>query len=206
MVFEPNYKKPGDLIKSDDWNKIQDELVELRKFVESMTRSVTLTGLESPVGTSYSLTKEASEDFDYGIDVLGLITKQYYLGRKETGDICRFGIHDYADIIYYWSGAAHGDRDSLKITLEYVDGTTFASDNLFIHEWSKLRPRGSKNPYVEYLQSPNQHLWYKYGIENPSPEKVIRYITFEDVDADSAARIADVLQYVTRVKQLTRIK
>jgi len=31
MGFEPINKKPGDLIKSDEWNKMIDELVELRK-------------------------------------------------------------------------------------------------------------------------------------------------------------------------------
>ncbi len=202
MVFEPAYKKPGDLIKSDEWNKIIDELVFLRKYIESMSRNVTLTSLSSPIGISRNLSTDVPEDFNYGIDVMGLITKQYYMGEKETGEICRFGINDSADIIYYWSGAAKGDSESLKITLEYVDGTTFSSEKLFIHEWSKLRPKGNKNPYVEYLQSPNQRLWYRYGFENPGPEKEIRYITFEDISTDSAVRIANVIQYTTRVKPL----
>ncbi|MCE8426288.1 MAG: hypothetical protein J5U17_10995 [Candidatus Methanoperedens sp.] len=198
MIFEPTYKKPGDLIRSEEWNKIIDELMDLRKYIESMTRSVTLTSLESPVGASCKLSTDAPEDFNYDMDVIGLITKQYYV-EKELGEICRFGIHDSADIIYYWSGATKGDRDALQITLEYVDGSTFNSEKLFIHEWSKLRPKGDKNPYVEYLQSPNQHLWYRYGLRNPSPEKEIRYITFEDVSVESGVRIANVIQYVTRV-------
>jgi len=203
MGFEPTYKKPGDLIRSDEWNKILDELIDLRKYIENMTRSITLTSLESPIGTSRNLSTDVPDDFNYGTDVMGLITKQYYLGEKEKGDICQFGVHDFADFIYYWSGAANGDRDALQITLEYVDGTTFTSEKLFIHEWSTLRPKGKKNPYVEYLQSPNQRLWYKYGLENPNPEKGIRYITFGDVSMESAVRIANVIQYVTKVRQLT---
>lgn len=201
MGFEPVYKKPGDLIKSDEWNKIIEELINLRKFIENMTRSVTLTSLASPIGNSYNLSTGMPDDFNYGTEVMGLITKQYHVGAK-AGEICRFGIHDFADVIYYWSGVAKGDIESLMITLEYVDGTTFASSRLFIHEWSKLKPKGSNNPYVEYLHSPNQRVWYKYGLDNPSPEKGIRYITFENVSAGAAVRIANVLHYVTRVKPL----
>jgi hypothetical protein len=202
MGFEPTYKKPGDLIKSDEWNKILDEMVELKKYIENMTRSVTLTSLSSPTGVSYSLSRDVPDDFNYDRDVIGLITRQYYVREKETGEICTFGINDFADIIYYWSGAAKGDTQALKVILEYVDGTTFVSEKLFIHEWSKLRPKGNKNPYVEYLQSPNQRLWYRYPLENPSPEKEIRYITFENVSSETAVRIGNVLHYVTRIKPL----
>lgn len=202
MDFEPTYKKPGDLIKSEEWNEILEELIGLRKYIENMTRSVTLSSLISPLGDSKSLSTDVPDKFNYGTDVMGLITKQYYVGETEKGYICKFGIHDFADIIYYWSGAAMGDNEALKISLEYVDGTIFNSENLFIHEWSNLRPKGGNNPYVEYLQSPNQRLWYKYELVNPSPEKGIRYITFEDVSEESAPRIANILQYVTRVKPL----
>jgi hypothetical protein len=203
MGFEPEYKKPGDLIKSDEWNKILDELISLRKLIESMTRSATLTSLASPIGTPYNLSTGMPDDFNYGTDVMGLITKQYHVVGKEAGKICRFGIHDFADVVYYWAGVSKGERDSLKITLEYVDGTTFESGKLLIHECSKLKPKGSNNPYVEYLHSPNQRVWYKYGLENPNPDKGIRYITFEDVSAGAAVRIANVLHYVARVKPLT---
>lgn len=203
MVFNPIFKKAGDLIKSEEWNQIIEEIVELRKYIDNMARNVTLTELASPVGNSRNLSIDVSDDFNYGTDVMGLITKQYYVGANEVGDVCRFGINDFADIIYYWSGATKGDRESLQIALEYVDGTDITSKKLFIHEWSKLRPKGDNNPYVEYLQSPNQRLWYRYGFENPHPEKEIRYITFEDISTESAVRIANVLHYVTRVKPLT---
>lgn len=201
MVFEPIYKKPGDLVRSDEWNQIVDELVFLRKYIESMSRSVTLTSLSSPTGISSNLSTDVSDDFKYGTDVMGLITKQY--NRSDKGEICRFGINDYADVIYYWSGAANGDRELLQITLEYVDGATFTLENQYIHEWSKLRPKGNKNPYFEYLQSPNQHLWYRYGFENPSPEKEIRLIIFEYISTEGVVRIANVVQYSTRLKPLT---
>lgn len=202
MDFKPVYKKPGDLIKSDEWNKMLDELIDLRKFIENMCRSVTLTSLDSPVGTSCNLSTDAPDDLNYGMDVMGLITRQYYVGEAEMGEICSFGISDFADIIYYWSGATKCDIDTLQITLEYVDGTTFTSEKLFIHEWFELKPKGDKNPYMEYLQSPNQRLWYRYGLVNPNPEKEIRYIIFEDVSQDSGIRIANVIQYVTRVRSL----
>ncbi|HTY90420.1 MAG TPA: hypothetical protein VMC84_04520 [Methanocella sp.] len=204
MVIEVNYKKPGDLIRSEEWNKILDELVELRRYVDNMTRSVTLTDLSSPVGASYSLSSGVTDDFNYGIDVMGLITKQYYVGRKEQGDICRFGVTDFADVLSYWSGAANGDRDALEVQLEYVDGSVYKTDKLFIHEWSNLRPKGNKNPYAEYLQSPSQRLWYRYTLVNPNPDKEIRYITFRDADPECAVRIANVLHYMTRVRPLIR--
>ncbi len=199
MAFKPDYKKPGETIRSEDWNRIQDELVALRKYTSNMTRSTMLTGLESPIGTSQSLSTGENEEFDYGIDVLGLITKQYYLGSGDVGDICRFGITDYADIIYYWSGAANGDKEGLQISLEYFDGSEWTADNLYIHEWSRLRPKGEKNPWTEYLYSPNQHLWYKYALRNPNPEKGIRFISFKDTSPIAGVRIANVMQYVTRL-------
>jgi hypothetical protein len=202
MVLDMSYKKPGDLIRSEEWNKIIDELAALRKYIDNMTRSVTLTQLLSPIGKSYSLSANVEDEFNYGIDIMGLITKQYYLDKNSVGNICKFGLNDYADVISYWSGAAGGDREALDILIEYVDGTVYNARGLFIHEWSNLRPRGSKNPYVEYLQSPNQRLWYRYVLVNPNPDKEIRYITFADASKDSAVRIANVLHYTTRVKPL----
>ncbi len=206
MVFDPVVKKPGDIIRSDEWNKIIEELVTLRKYIDNMTRSVTLTSLPSPIGTAYNLSTNVPDDFNYGTDVLGLIDKQYYLGKTETGEICKFGLNDFADIVSYWSGAANGDKEAVEIMVEYIDGTTYTTEKLVIHEWTSLRPKGNKNPYVEYLQSPNQRLWYKYSLINPSPEKAIRHITFRDIGKETAARIANVIHYTTRVRPLPEIK
>lgn len=206
MVFDPVVKKPGDIIRSDEWNKIIEELVTLRKYIDNMTRSVTLTSLPSPIGTAYNLSTGVPEDFNYGTDVLGLISKQYYIGKAETGEICKFGLNDYADIVLYWSGATNGDKEAIEVQIEYIDGTTFVSEKLVIHEWTNLRPKGSKNPYVEYLQSPNQRLWYKYALVNPNPDKAIRYIIFRDIAKETAIRIANVIHYTTRVRQLPETK
>jgi hypothetical protein len=202
MALELSYKKPGDLIRSEEWNRIIDELAGLRKYIDNMTRSVTLTQLSSPIGKSYNLSTNMEDEYNYGIDTMGLITKQYYTDKNTVGTICRFGLNDYADTVSYWSGAVGGDKEVLDITVEYVDGTAFNAKGVYIHEWSNLRPRGAKNPYVEYLQSPNQRLWYRYVLVNPYPDKEIRYITFADASKDSAVRIANILHYTTRVKQL----
>jgi hypothetical protein len=197
--YKPERKKPGDLIRSEDWNALVDEVIFLRKYIGNMTRSVTLTHLESPSGKSQLLSSGVQEEFNYGTDVLGLITRQFYTTGEEIGEVCKYGLIDYADIIYYWAGAMNGDRKALEITLEYFDGTNYTSDSLLIHEWSKLRPKGKENPWVEYLYSPNQRLWYKYALKNPSPDKGIRFITFRDTSSETGIRIANVLQYVTRI-------
>lgn len=200
MPFEPVYKKPGDPIRSEEWNSILDELITLRKYIENMTRSVTLTGLESQKGKSCRLSTDAPEGFNFGMDVMGLITRQYYGGANE---ICRFGINDFADVIYYWSGAK-GDSESLKIQLEYVDGTFLPPQIFFINDWSRLRPKSDKNPYLEYLLSPDERVWYRYGIKNSIPGKEIRYIIFEDESGTGGIRIGNVIQYVTRVLPLSK--
>ncbi len=202
MVIERKYKSPGDLIRSEEWNQILDELIDLRKHIDEMSIRGTLTGLESPTGTSCGLGKDAPQDLNYETEVMGLITKQYYVGEAEVGEICTFGINNFADLIYYWSAATVGGDDVLRMTLEYTDGSTYTSDKLFIHQWSELKHKGDKNPYVEYLLSPNRRVWYKYAIQNPHPDNEIRSITFEDVSPNSGARIANVVQYVTRVMPL----
>jgi hypothetical protein len=201
MGFKPVYRNPTDVIKSEEWNKILDELVDLRTTIDTMTHSVTLTSLESPFGLFAKLKSEMSEDFNYGIEVMGLITRQYFRPDNGSG-ICRFGVDNYAEILYYWAGAFPSGAEALRLTLEYIDGTTFVSENQFIHELTQLRPKGKKNPYTEYLTSPNQHLWYKYGLTNPEPGKIIRHITFEDMTAKSTIRIGNVIQYITRIRPL----
>lgn len=200
MPFEPVYKKPGDPIRSEEWNSILDELISLRKYIENMTRSVTLIGLESQNGKFSRLSTDAPEGFNFGMDVMGLITRQYYGGAKE---ICRFGINDFADIIYYWSGSK-ADSESLKISLEYVDGTFLPPQIFFVNDWSRLRQKSDKNPYLEYLLSSDERVWYRYGMKNSHPEKEIRYIIFEDESGTGGTRIGNVIHYVTRVLPLSK--
>jgi hypothetical protein len=210
--FEPINKKPGELIRSEDWNKIQEdiktdlmtlaeEIQSLRAYIDSMAKSVTLINLDSPVGTSYRLDEVVSGEIgNYATSVLGYITKQWILGRGKTGEICRFGVIDFFDYLYYWSGAENGENATLEITLEYVDGTLYVSNALFINEWMELKPRSTDNPYAEYLLSPNERVWYKYTLRNPNPNKEVRYVSFKDNNEEAGPRIANVLQHVARIR------
>jgi len=214
--FKPIIRNPGDLIASDDWNKMQediksniDELDEkfdkLKEYIENMLYSVTLVELKSPVGSSYNLDENIrGETENYGANVVGNITKQWSIG-KEKGVVCRFGIVDAVDIFYYWAGAKDSDKKTLKITIEYIDGDVYSTDELFIHECSELRPKGTENSYVEYLLSPNENVWYKYMLKNPNPEKEVRYISFENTNQNCSLRIGNVIQYLTRIKNLSSL-
>ena len=210
--FEPIRKKPGELIRSEDWNKIQDEiktdlmklqgeLRSLREYLDTMAKSVTLINLESPVGVYYGLNEDVpGEVGNYATPVLGYITKQFVLGLENTGDICRFGILDFFDVLYYWSGARNGEKESLEITLEYVDGTIHTEGDLFINECNDLTTRGEQNPYVEYLTAPSEWVWYKYALKNPRPNIEVRYVSFKDINDESAPRIANVIQHIARIR------
>lgn len=210
--FEPIRKKPGELIRSEDWNKIQEdiksdlerlvgEIQSLREYIDSMAKSVTLINLDSPIGLSYRLDEDVpGEVGNYATSVMGYITKQWILGKGRTGEICRFGILDFFDLLYYWSGAENGGTKTLEITLEYVDGTMHTASDLFINKWTELRPRGAENPYAEYLLSPNERVWYKYALRNPNPDKEVRYVSFKDVNEESGPRIANVIQHVARIR------
>ena len=210
--FEPIRKGPGELIRSEDWNKIQEdvkadlealerELKVLREYIDRMAKSVTLTNLDSPAGASYRLNEDLpGEVGNYATSVLGYISRQWVLGMEQTGEICKFGVLDYFDVLFYWAGASRSDRGCLEITLEYVDGTVHSEGDLFVHDWAQLQVKGDRNPYFEYLLSPNERVWYKYGIRNPHPNKEVRYISFSDVDGENAPRIANVIQHVARIR------
>ena len=210
--FEPITKNPGEVIKSEDWNKIQEEVKTdlealeneiriLRDYIDRMAKSVTLTNLDSPVGRSHKLNEVIQGEVgDYATNVIGYITNQWTLGRDQTGEICRFGVLDYFDILYYWAGASLSEKGCLEITLEYVDGTIHSVSDLFIHDWTQLRVQGDINPFIEYLLSPNERVWYKYQIKNPNPDKEVRYISFKDIDEENSPRIGNVIQHVARIR------
>ncbi|HDJ89291.1 MAG TPA: hypothetical protein ENG40_01185 [Thermoprotei archaeon] len=214
VKFKPILKKPGDIIRAEDWNKIQedirDEIIRLEKEIETlkrylnmMTESTVIIDPKSSLGQSFDLDETLpGEHTNYGAKVVGHIFKQWTLGSGKTGIICRFGILDYIDILYYWAGAGNGDKETLKITFEYVDGTVSSIDRIFIHEFTELRPKGTANPYVEYLLSPTEHVWYKYMLRNPHPEKEVRYIIFEDINPEATPRIGNVIQYLSRIRQI----
>ena len=215
--FEPIVRNPGDLIRSEDWNRIQEDIKadlddlnekisKLKEYVEGMLHSVTLTDVKSPIGISYNLDEPVpGETENYGTTIVGHITKQWCIGNGNTGRICRFGIIDLMDVLYYWAGAGGGDKKTLKIMIEYVDGDTHTTDELFIHEYSELRPKGGENPYVEYLLSPNENVWYKYMLQNPKPDKEVRYIYFENVGSACTPRIGNVIQYLTKIRHMSSL-
>ena len=207
VSFKPIKKNPGDVIRSEDWNKMQEDIrSDLKRIVDyvgKLCETVVYTNIESPTGKSFLLsTTVPGEKASYESPVLGLITKQWVLPGGQTGEICRFGSMTSFDILNYWSGAENGDKKALSITLEYVDGTSQVFNELFLHDRSRLRPTGKDNPYVEYLLSPNDRVWYMYQLENPNPEKEVRYITFKNVYQGCTPRIANVLHFKTRIKPL----
>jgi hypothetical protein len=207
--FEPIKKNPGDIIRSEDWNRMQEgissemehleeDIRVLRAYIDTMAKSVTLTNMESPVGSSYTL--DDATVGGYATTVLGYITRQFILGVGETGEICKFGVLDYFDVLHYWAGANRSDKGCLEVALEYVDGTIHVEPELYLHDYTQLQVKGSRNPYFEYLLSSNERVWYKYAIRNPYPNKEVRYVSFKDVDEDNAPRIANVIQHVARVR------
>jgi len=212
VKFKPIKRKPGDLIRSEDWNKIQEDIytdlrnLELKletliEHVNRLTSSVILTNMSSLEGTAYDLDYTLpGETKNFGIKVLGHINKQWVLEPGRTGVICRFAIIDTFDLLYYWASAGNGDKPALEITLEYIDGTIQTFSNIYIHEYSDLRPKGTANPYVEYLLSPTECVFYKYALKNPVPEKEVRYITFKNTNPSVTLRIGNVIHYLTRVR------
>jgi hypothetical protein len=213
VSFQPIRKNPGEIIRSEDWNKIQedvkkdlekleDEIQSLRDYIDSLAKSVTLTNLDSPIGKSYKLDDVIEGEVgSYATTVLGYITRQWVLG-KEIGEICKFGILDYFDILYYWAGAEKSDDPCLEISLEYVDGSIYNQPGLIINDWSQLEVKNQFNPYEEYLLSPNERVWYKYSIRNANPDKEVRYVSFNDIDENNSPRIANVIQHVARIRPI----
>lgn len=212
VKFEPIKKKPGELIKSEDWNKIQEDVQEdltkieqelqiLRDYINNMAKSVTLINMDSPTGKSYRLDEELpGEVGGYATSVLGYITRQFVSDKGITGEICKFGILDYFDLFYYWSGAERGEQPMLEISLEYIDGSVHTVSDIYINESSELKPRNTNNPYLEYLLSPNEKVWYKYQLVNPNTDKEVRYISFKNKKPESSPRIANVIQHVARIR------
>lgn len=100
-------------------------------------------------------------------------------------------------------GATNGNAKALEITIRYVDGSTEVVKDLFVHERGKLTAKGTDNPYVEFLLSPNQWVWYRYRLVNPRPDKEALNVTFKNTNVKSTVRVADAIQLRTRIKQLS---
>ena len=198
-------KKPGDVIKSEEWNRLVAELITLREYVNNMGESMTITGLTSPNGQSYDLDVENPPGLSYGARAVGLITKQWLSPiPTNTGEVCSFGITDYFETMQYWAAADNGDKPSLDLILEYIDGSTYkAGEKLFVNNRATLSardPTGS-NPYFEFLRAPYGN-WYKYQIRNKSPDKEVRFVRFFNTNKDCVLRIGNVLHLRSRIKQI----
>lgn len=213
--FKPRIAQPGDTITSDDWNYIQQgvledlvrletENAELRRYVDNMSEVNTITRLDSPEGKSFGLDEKVpGETGTYGTDLLGFISKQWLASvRNAAVDICRFSVANLFDQLDYWAGAENGNQNALDIALRYLDGSTETVKNLVVHERKKLSPKGTENPYVEFLLAPNQWVWYRYRLSNPRPDKEVLTVTFRNSNPKATTRIADVIQLRTRIKQL----
>lgn len=218
VEFEPIKRKPGEVIRSEDWNKMQEdirvELAELERklqvlkdYIDSMQETTTLLNISSLVGKSYNLNEVVpGEAASYETTIVGLLTKQWLLEKGETGEICRLGVVTLLDSIDYWASAETGDKKAVEVVFDYMDGTNAVVSDLFVHDRSKLRPKGTDNPYVEYLLSPNEYVWYRYRIANPNPEKEVLTISFRNTDPECTPRIGNVIHFrakITPAKILT---
>jgi hypothetical protein len=209
--FSPILKKPGELIRSEDWNKMQqdiqgdiDELENklriLREYIDNMEENATILNPESTVGTTYTLDEiMPGEGSGYKDAIVGLLSKQWLLKKGATGDICKFSIVSRLESLDYWSGAENGNKKMLEITFNYIDGTSAVITQLYIHDRTKLRPKGTDNPYIEYLLSPNEYVWYRYQVINPNPEKEVLNVNFKNLTESSTPRIGNAIHYRSRI-------
>jgi hypothetical protein len=209
--FNPILRKPGEIIKSEDWNRMQeyihDDIEELKRtidalkdYVDNLQENTTMMDMNSLVGKAYDLDVNISgETLNYDAAVVGLITKQWLIPKGEIGDICRFSVVARLNSLEYWSGAENGDKKVMQIVFNYMDGTSALINDLYIHDRTKLRPKGTENPYIEYLLSPNELVWYRYRVLNPNPEKEVLSISFKKTVTDCTPRIGNVIHYSSKV-------
>jgi hypothetical protein len=209
--FNPIVKKPGEVIRSEDWNKMQEDiqadiqeleqkLAILKDYVDNMEESATMLNVDSQIGKAYNLDEViAGENSSYETPLVGLVTKQWLRAKGDVGEICRFSLVAQLELLDYWSGAENGDQKALEVTFNYIDGTSAVVNELFVHDKRKLRPKGTQNPYLEYLLSPNEYVWYRYQIVNPNPEKEVLSITFKNTIADCRPRIGNVIHYRSKI-------
>jgi hypothetical protein len=209
--FKPILRKPGEVIKSEDWNKMQEDirtdfeelehrLQVLKDYVDNMEEVATMLNVVSLVGKSYNLDEVIpGETSSYDATIVGLLTKQWLLEKGEVGEICRFSVVAHFESLEYWGGAEKGDKKALEIVFNYIDGTQAVVSEVFVHGRTKLRPKGTENPYLEYLLSPNEHVWYRYRMANPNPEKEVLSVTFRNTNPDCTPRIGNVIHYRAKI-------
>lgn len=209
--FKPRIVQPGEPIRSEDWNYMQQELLELeekcaelKRYIDNMSVIHTMTNLDSTEGRSYRLDETVpGETGTYGGGVVGQITRQWVAPVKGRVGICRFTVTSTFEHLDFWAGAEGGNRKALDVALNYSDGTTEESRDLFVHERTALAPAGGDNPFIEFLVTPSQWAWYRYRVVNPRPELEILSVSFANSSADARTRVGNVLQLRARVRQLT---
>jgi len=76
----------------------------------------------------------AGETDSYQTPVLGYIRKQWLLGKNQNEEICKFGILDCFDVLYYWTGADQSSDPSLDILIEYTDGETCTIKDIVLND------------------------------------------------------------------------
>jgi hypothetical protein len=209
--FNPIMRKPGEIIRSEDWNRMQEEiqadiqelehkLAVLKEYIDNMEESATMLNVDSQIGKAYNLDEVSPrENSSYETPLVGLVTKQWLRAKGDVGEICRFSLVAHLELLDYWSGAENGDQKALEVTFNYIDGTSSLISELFVHDRRKLRPKGTDNPYLEYLLSPNEYVWYRYQLENPNPEKEVLSVTFKNTIADCTPRIGNVIHYRSKI-------
>jgi hypothetical protein len=209
--FKPIVRKPGEIIKSDDWNQMQEDILAdfgeverklqvLRDYIDNMEETTTMLNMASYVGKTYNLDENIEgESTSYESPIVGLLTKQLLLPKGKTGEICRFSVVSHLVSLDYWAGAEGGNKKALDVVFSYIDGTNATVNDLFIHDRTKLRPKGSQNPYVEYLLAPNEYVWYRYRVSNPNPEKEVLTVSFNNKDSECTPRIGNVIHYRARL-------
>lgn len=210
--FSPILRKPGEVIKSEDWNKMQEDIRDdieelklkldaLKDYIDNMEQSTTMLDMNSLVGKSYNLDEVIKDETaSYDASVVGLITKQWLIPKGEVGDICRYSVVAHLNSLEYWSGAENGDKKALQIVFNYMDGTSALISDLFVHDKNELRPKGTENPYLEYLLSPNELVWYRYRVINPNPEKEVLTVSFKKTIVDCTPRIGNVIHYSSKIR------
>lgn len=205
------------MIRSEEWNKIQEDMLSdikeleqtlfsLKDYVDNMEQVQTFHSMFSPVGTMYNLNEVVpGEKISYDSPVVGLITKQWVTSKAQTV-ICKMGISTKFESLDLWAGAENGDKKTLEITFEYLDGTTAVVRELFVHERTKLRPKGTDNPYLEYLLSPNECVWYRYKVLNPNPKKQVLNVIFKNLLPDCSTHIGNLIHFSSKIIQVTLSK
>ena len=172
-----------------------------------MSHTTVMIGLDSPTGKSYNLDELVWDETNtYGEKAVGLITKQWLTFSPGEGEICSFGIMDSFDRLYFWAGAENGDKDTLDVTVDYMDRSPeTVGKNLYIND-RKGPPSdpSTSNPWLVGVRSINNLYWYKYEIVNPFPNNQVKYVNFANTNRECTTRIGNVMHLKSRLRPMSQ--